>query len=513
MVSYARSRYEEPAAAASEMLATAPDAGDPLHERATASTFGKVIAVAFIISLIIPVYFTIASMRLSPYRVILLLSFIPTLGIWMSGKAGRLRTADFLLIGFCLWSMLATVQNNGFGRFQFSAMYVVETLGAYMLGRVLVRDLNSFLVVTRTLFWVLLFLIPFAAIESYTAKSFYLSLFKVFGQTIAPSGYDPRLGLDRAQVAFDHPILYGVFASSTFSLLYFMPRRKDPLKVAGLWRAFASLGATFFSLSSGAFIPIGMQLGLIAWDRILTFIRWRWKLLVGLFVLAYVTVDMLSNRTPFQVFASMLAFNGSTYYWRVLIYQYGMQNVWADPLFGFGLGGNWVRPSWMATSTVDNHWLLMAMRYGIPGFLLIFGTYVTIIISLIRAKISSQVVANQRQALIFAFIGTGIAMSTVFLWNSVYVHLMFLLGASMWICDWEDNNPETAVAAEAPDTAPEPQEPATISMFTRQKRDALKRHRDSGSTPAPAREPRKYSRVEPRRAQDNRHKRNPYKRH
>ena len=61
---------------------------------------------------------------------------------------------------------------------------------------------------------------------------------------------------------------------------------------------------------------------------------------------AYIVVDMLSNRTPFEVLISYGTFNQATAYNRVHIWNYGMQNVMGSPIFGIGLN-DWARPSWM----------------------------------------------------------------------------------------------------------------------------------------------------------------------
>lgn len=501
MVSYARAPRPY-----SMQEAISPDNDGVTLAPASRSVAFAIISVVFIFSLIIPVSFVLGQIRLSPYRIILLTSLIPTLGMWLAGKAGRIRVADILVLAFASWTVISTLRNMGLGSYQFAGIYFIETVGAYMLGRVFVRDLAEFLKVTKALFWVLMILAPFAAAESYLFRPVYAPLFAPLGKIVNFAGIDPRMGLNRAQTAFEHPILYGVFCASTFSLLYFLPRRNAPGKVAGLRRAFVSMVATFFSLSSGAFIPVAIQIGLIAWNRILASITGRWKLLVGLVVAAYVFVDLLSNRTPFEVFASLLAFNGSTYYWRVLIFTYGMQNVWAHPLLGYGTGGNWVRPSWMVTATVDNFWLLMAMRYGIPAFLFSFGTLLAVVTTLIRTRIVDPIVAHQRLALVFVHVAVAIAIGTVFLWNASYVYFMFMLGASLWIADWPVAE---EMAKGGIETEGDPLS-ERVSPYSRQTRSQRKRFETTGKRDSPAQkgpQRRQHRRVETRASKYRDHKR------
>lgn len=428
----------------------------PDRDSLTANS-GSYVAVAFLVTLAIPLFFNLGFIRLSPYRVILVATFIPLIISWLTGRCGRIRAADIFLLLFCFWTVIATLANHGIGQLEFAGIFFIETFGAYLIGRRYVQNLGDFVRVTRVLFTMMLVFIPFAALEGVLAKPVYAPIFSLFGKTISYAGYDPRLGLDRAQVAFDHPILYGVFCASTFSLLFFSPRKNKPGN-SGMRRAWASVAATFFSLSSGAFVPILLQSGLIIYNWIFRSYAARWKIFAGGLAVMYVVIDLGSNRTPFQVFGSAIAFSGSTYYWRVLIFQYGIQNVWADPLFGFGLSPNWVRPSFMVTSTVDHFWLVMAMRYGVPGFLLMFGAYVAVIVALVRAKITSVVSANQRSGMVFTLLSVGIAITTVFLWNATYVFLMFIFGAGLWLAEERpaepDAQPLTDSGASESDTKP-----------------------------------------------------------
>ena len=43
-----------------------------------------------------------------------------------------------------------------------------------------------------------------------------------------------------------------------------------------------------------------------------------------------------------------------------------MLNVWKYPLLGIGLG-EWERPAWMFSSTIDAFWLVIMIRTGVPA--------------------------------------------------------------------------------------------------------------------------------------------------
>lgn len=505
---YKRQRPAQPGAAVPSSDTASVYEGAPAVPTSPLLLF---IGAAFLVSLAIPVIFNIGPFRMSPYRLILVLTFLPFLGSLIAGKCGKITVTDVLLGGFAFWSLLATIVHEGTGALSFAGISTIETFGAYLVARHCIRNLDDFLRFGKIMFYMLLVFVPFAAMESFTDEPVYIKMFKIFGRTIAHAGNDPRLGLDRAQVAFEHPILYGIFASTTLSLLYFAPRKSKP-GVAGFRKAWASVVATFFSLSSGAFIPVVVQTGLIAWNTVLRIFKWRWKLFVALVVMAYLTIELGSNRNAFRVFADYLAFNSGNSYWRVLIFNYGIQNVWDNPIFGFGLGNDWVRPSWMFTSTVDNFWLVIAMRYGIPGFLLFAGAYLSVILRLVFAKNLSEVENNQRYALVFIAVSVVIAISTVWLWNATYVYLMFILGSGAWLSEVK---PKTAVS-NTNDEQVDASGAGGAQPRILRNRNALQEKPSRDRSAAPSAKPReviRYSRVEPRRAKDVSDQGDPDKRH
>ena len=137
----------------------------------------------------------------------------------------------------------------------------------------------------------------------------------------------------------------------------------------------------------------------------------------------------------------------------MLIFTYGMENVWAHPFFGLGLA-DWARPFWMTTGTVDNLWLVFAMRYGIPGFLFLIAAYISVLLALTRARPGAATARLHRDGLAFSFVGLAICIATVHLWNASFVFMVFMMGAVSWVADAPRDDP-TAGAEEG--TSPPPQ--------------------------------------------------------
>ena len=100
-----------------------------------------------------------------------------------------------------------------------------------MLARCFIRNERTFLFIVKVLFFVIATLTPFALFEALTGKAIFLQIFGTFAQTFPNVDMDPRMGLERAQVVFEHPILFGIFSSSVFGLSFFvLHNKKTPYK-------------------------------------------------------------------------------------------------------------------------------------------------------------------------------------------------------------------------------------------------------------------------------------------
>jgi O-antigen ligase len=198
--------------------------------------------------------------------------------------------------------------------------------------------------------------------------------------------------------------------------------------------ALLSMLATFSSLSSGAYTAVATQVFLLSWDRALRAVRRRWLILAGLGAAAYVVVDLLSNRSPIAVFISYATFQPHTAYHRILIWEYGSAVVWANPLFGIGFN-DWARASWMSSS-VDNFWLLMAMRHGLPGFAFI-ALAVLLTIAAVARSHGGAAEGDDRTRVKYAvmMVSICIAICTVHLWGATFALFMFLIGAGACLAE------------------------------------------------------------------------------
>jgi hypothetical protein len=389
------------------------------------------LAMLFVLSLLVPVILNLGPIRLLPHRAFLLVAFLPLVAMLVSGRAGRLVAADYLILGSVIWAALALfVSWPGPGVIEPIGIYVVEFLGAYLLGRLAIRSAQDFRLFVKFFLGVILILLPFAALEAFLHRPILLELFPSSYYPVEAGG--PRWGLRRAQVVFAHPILYGAFVSTGLGLCWYAFKPSAGL-VTRMMLVFPVVCATFFSLSSGAMVALVIQTGLIAWDLAFRGFSNRWKVLGWLSAAAYIFLDAASNRTPFHLLVDYATFNSGTAYTRIVIWRWGIDNVWANPVFGLGMGiADWERASWLGGS-IDNYWLMVAMQYGVPSFLMLALAIFMMVRRTTQAALVDPLDRASRTGYLVALSGLIIAGGTVHYWQAMLAFLMFMVGAGMWM--------------------------------------------------------------------------------
>jgi len=405
----------------------------------------------YLLAVVIPVQFHLGPLSLNGLRLLLLVLIIPLTIRLLIGKYGRLFWTDLLFLLHIFWATVALAVNNPDRVVENMGSTSIEFIGAYVLGRAYIRDAESFGALIRALILIVLATLPLAFYEAKTGDPILVELIRSVPslQSVNIVHNDPRMGLERVQAVFAHPIHYGLFSSVAFSLCFvgFKGLFNTPLRY--LLSALIGLGV-FLSLSSGALLSIVLQLGLIFWAWIMSPVKHKWLVLLAVGIVLYIAVDLMSNRTPIRVFMTYATFSPHNAYWRSIIFEWGMKNVWANPIFGLG-HNDWIRPHYMHSGSMDNFWLVMATRYGIPGFLFLGAGYMLALWQIGRRNLNGNPTLLQfRRAWMFTFSGLSFTLTTVHIWASIYSFVFFIFGAGFWFI--------TAKTQEAAST--DPTEPA-----------------------------------------------------
>ncbi|MEM1045750.1 MAG: O-antigen ligase family protein [Pseudomonadota bacterium] len=383
----------------------------------------SLLAILFLVSLFIPLRFTIGSFALEAYRVVLLIALFPSIIKWLTGSGGRVSIADVLIILHVFWASLAIFVVHGASFIEAIGIYAIEVLGTYFLARTQRPTPESF----RQLFFILwvgiLISLPIAMIESTTNQNIIIEALGQF--TAIRSLQDPRLGLFRAQTFFDHTILYGIVAASIFAPTLFILVKNKNLFVKTCFISVPSV-ATFLSLSSGAFAFFGLQVIATIWGFALRTAN-RWKLFAAAVVGAYVFVEIAATRSPYTVLVYYLSFNSHSAYNRILIWDHATDDVLRNPLFGIGFN-DWDRPYWMHSGSTDNFWLVVAVRYGLPGLISLMLCLFFVLRSAIRKDLSEKTLSSYRTAYCIMLISFSVAIINTHLWSRPFVLLIFYIG-------------------------------------------------------------------------------------
>jgi len=402
--------------------------GFPRHQAASgavATASSGALLALFMATIVTPMAFDVGGLRLDLFRLYVMLALLPCLILLATNRKGPFVISDLFMVAFGLLVVATIFAHEGTAKLAYASISGIEYVGGYLVGRVLIRNAGDYRTFIRYFVIALAILTPFALIENVTDNNILADLFPKPDDAGPPDQNEKRLGLYRATSVFPHPILFGVFSSIAVANVYYIYRGR-------LMRLLPRLGivlvALFSSLSSAPYLAAGVQGLLILWDKIM---RGRWYLLLGIVAFVFVFLSLASNRGPIIIFIETLTLNPRTAWWRVHIWNFGLQNVLENPIFGLGLG-DWKRPAWLA-ETVDNFWLLMAMRHGIPGFAMVAIAILLHIVAIVRTRIENPDIRVVRTAYTVGLVGMIFTLCTVHVWASMAVFVMFYIGAGSFI--------------------------------------------------------------------------------
>ena len=419
----------------------------------------------YLFAVILPIAFNIGPLYMTTLRLVVLMMVVPLFFGLISGRFGKIFWVDWLFFLHVLWMAVAIGVNNPDQLVQNVGSTAVEFIGGYLIARAFIRDRAQFITLCKWVSTMAVLMVPLALYETMTGRpivvEFIRSLPGLTSETVVTIA--GRMGLERVQAVFAHPIHFGLFCTIAFSLTF--------VALEGIYtrgaRFMLCLGiglCTFLALSSGALLAMLMQIFLIGWYMTLRGNEKRWWILFWICVVMYVLIDILSTRTPVKVFMSYATFSAHNAYWRGIIFEWGVMNIFgneennvpAAPLFGIGLN-NWVRPSFMHSGSMDNFWLVLGVRYGVPGFLFLTAGYVITLVTIARRNFSGDTqLLNLRRAWMFTFVGLTFTLVTVHVWTTVYSFIFFIFGAGLWLIETQPQTPDDETSSDDGDGAAGP---------------------------------------------------------
>ncbi|MDI4657196.1 O-antigen ligase family protein [Xanthobacter autotrophicus] len=399
----------------------------------------------YLLTIFLPIGFNLGPLLLTGTRLLLMVLIVPLTLRLIRGQYGRVTVTDLFFFFFVFWLLVAMIVYDPSRAPAHVGSVGVEFLGGYLITRSYVRTPAGFRSFCLAMGIFVLATLPLALIEMVTAKQIVPSLLEMIPgiQSARISPPDRRFGLDRVSAIFDHAILYGLVCATSFSLV--LISLKGAISTTRRHRLAAIIGfCTFTSVSSAAFIALGMQMALLFWARALHWFPGRWALLAAIGIAVYGSITLIFGASPFDLVATNLTYNPQTAYHRTRILYWGLQNVWNNPWTGIGLG-DWKRPIDLYSASVDNFWLLVAMRYGIPAFVAIAIGYILAIVSVSLRKVSGDPsFAEMRRGWVFSMIGLAFVLATVFVWGTAFSLVWSIFGAGIWMIHYRGPEAEAA---------------------------------------------------------------------
>ncbi len=388
---------------------------------------GPVLLALYMASMFLPMAFVIGGLRITPYAGLLIIFIGPMFLAFLNDRTNRFVALDFFMVAHVGWMALAVLYTEGLSRGVFVVNTALTSLGGYMIGRVLIRGPGDYERFFRYFFYGLLFYLPFAVLELLTKQV----PVRDFLRLIAEVDFRPnnaRVGLNRVQAFLEHPITYGMFCSIGVANLYYIYRGRWFKRAS---RTGTAVIMTLLSLSSAPTIALGIQFALISWDRMLKGVRHKW---VGLLLIVAVTVSVLHLASPHGLVGLVidnLSYESETGWARVEIFDYGSAEVMRHPFFGIGFA-EWIRPFWR-NSSVDNFWLVVAMRYGLPALFFLLGGLAIHAVRIMSRRDLSEEWAGLRMGYVAAWAGVVFVLATVHIWGTAYIFIMTYMGAGAWL--------------------------------------------------------------------------------
>lgn len=413
--------------------------------QATAPLPVKLLIVSFLFPTELSLF--LAGLRLPPHRVALLILLPLALLKFASGRGLKLKSYDVLMLLFALWTTFIYNFHHGWEGFVYGGSMALECFGGYLIARAFVRDEASYRGAVRFMFLAVMIAAAIALLDTVSGQYFTHSMLRQFfgGEPLPPMQF--RGGLARAASVFDHPIHYGTFCAVMLACYWSLDRSTGRSAL----RAGAIGFATLLGMSSAPLLSLALQSAMLVWERATRTIKKRTVMTLIAIAGIFIGVSLGSNRGPIQIIATSFTLDAWTGYYRTQIWTFGLDNVWMKPIIGIGLG-DWARPEWMVSSTVDAYWLVVAMRSGIPGFLLMALPIYLLGRGVVKHSIAVKDASRRilARGWMISLVALCLVSTTVHLWNVVQCYFFFFIGLGAWMSDvLRSKAKKPAVAAKA----------------------------------------------------------------
>ncbi|MGL4396063.1 MAG: O-antigen ligase family protein [Hyphomicrobium sp.] len=403
--------------------------------RKSAKSKAPAPVIFLIVAFLCPTEFSLFldGLRLPPHRIAILLLLPVAMMRLLVQRGLKLRGFDVAFLLFNVWTAaIFTYHHGNPDGLVYGGSLAVDGLGAYLIARTWIRDSDTFHAALRALATAVIVAGLIALPETLLGQTFTHNALKALTGYHHPTAVETRVGLTRAYGTFDHPIHYGTFCAALLAMFWYA----ETTPYARYRRAAILAGATLLGLSSAPLLCLGLQTAMLVWERATRGVTSRTSITLLILAGLYVGAACVSTRSPINIIATGMTLDSWTGYYRLQIWEFGLDNVYANPLTGIGLN-DWQRPAWMVSSTVDAFWLVIVMREGVPALILLFAAIGMKMRAVVRRGLASRDLQLRRlsRGWLMSLIALSLIGTTVHYWNVPYAFFFFFLGLAGWIAD------------------------------------------------------------------------------
>ena len=396
----------------------------------------RILAMLFILSIFIPVEFhvLVGTLRLEFYRIVLGLALI--VGFININKI--LKNADIidvLLFIFALLASASLIYNHGLkDGVESAGILIIEILGAFYLARLFITTPKAYYQINMWFATILAIIVIFSLYEAFAKHRILHEWAKnITGHDSLDyrlyTHYYIRMGIMRTTNLFAHPILYGTIGAIFFPFIILLVAFK--FKMSNLIKAIAIFIGMVSTLSSAPLLSLAFQGMTAVLTRFWSGGKRFWIGFSFIALAGMILINAVSNRGFFAILISYLTFNPVTGYYRMLQWEYTMDDIAEHPLFGIGLN-DWTRPEWMNVS-IDSFWLLMTLQHGlIAGFILFFTCLYAVFHMLNKLHKYHSATQWMVKSWILAFMSLILIGFTVDYFGKIQPLFFFMLGSIGW---------------------------------------------------------------------------------
>ena len=296
--------------------------------------------------------------------------------------------------------------------------FLMDTWLAYMVTRLIITDRTKLICVIKCISIALIPLAFLGCMEAVTGWQPFVPLRRFIpwapttGEVTREVTRTVRWGLTRAVGPFSHPILFGSGLAMFLPLIYYLHHEKNYWRRLAYPLSAVTIVGALSSMSSGPWIMVIVIVFCLAMER---YKQWA-KPMIIFFILSCVFIEFFSNRTFYHVVFSYASMLGGAGWHRARMIDLAISHFGEWWLAGYGTRTiNWGMFSSARGTDVTNQYLVVGLRYGLIGMILLCVVLFTAFRGLVSAhkKVKHPVMKSLYWAL------GSILFSVAIVWTSV----------------------------------------------------------------------------------------------